>query len=137
MAEAKPSDRQLFLAAALLVVGRIGLWVSAIYAAARIIAVQPLPNRLWLIAGLSILLIFTASRLFRTPSLLWQVALQACAIAGVVLGMSMLYQAFSTGPSGLLGHSGVVGLIMLLIGAASALLLRRLQAKIKGKPSAV
>jgi hypothetical protein len=49
----------------------------------------------------------------------------------------MLYQAFSTGPSGLLGHSGVVGLIMLLIGAASALLLRRLQAKIKGKPSAV
>jgi len=132
MAEAKPSDRQLFLASALLVLGRIGLWTSAIYAAARVIAIQPLPNRVWFIGGISLVLTLIASRLFRTPSLIWQVALQALAIAGVVLGMSMLFQAFSTGANGLLGHSGAIGLFMLLIGVASALVLRHLQAKIKG-----
>ena len=132
MAEAKPSDRQLFLASALLVLGRIGLWTSAIYAAARVIAIQPLPNRVWFIGAFSLGLTLIASRLFRTPSLIWQVALQALAIAGVVLGMSMLFQAFSTGTNGLLSHSGAVGLFMLLIGVASALVLRQLQARIKG-----
>ena len=132
MAEAKPSDRQLFLASALLVLGRIGLWTSAIYAAARVIAIQPLPNRVWFIGGFSLVLTLIASRLFRTPSLIWQVALQALSIAGVVLGMSMLFQAFSTGANGLLSQSGAIGLCMLLIGVASALVLRQLQAKIKG-----
>ena len=132
MAEEKPSDRQLFLASAFLVLGRIGLWTSAIYSAARLIAIQPVPNRVWFIGGFSLVLTLIASRMFRTPSLIWQVALQALAIAGVVLGMSMLFQAFRTGASSLLSHSGAIGLVMLLIGVASALVLRQLQARIKG-----
>jgi hypothetical protein len=132
MAEAKPSDRQLFLASGLLVLGRVGLWISAIYAAARVIASQPVPTRVWFIGGLSLVLTFIASRLFRTSSLNWQVALQALAIAGIVLGMSMLFQTFRTESNGLLSNSGAIGLLILLIGIASAIVLRRLQGKIKG-----
>jgi hypothetical protein len=137
MAEARPSDRRMFLAAALLVLGRIGLLTSIIYIAARIVTTQTLPNRVWFIGAFSLALTFMASRLFRTPSLNWQVALQASAGAGLALGISILFRVFGTDAESLPGYSGAVGLLLLLIGVASVLALRRLQAKIKGSPSAV
>ena len=137
MAEARPSDRRLFLATALLVLGRMGLLTSIIYAAAQIVTIQTLPNRVWFIGAFSLALTFIASRLFRTPSLNWQVALQASAGAGLALGISILFRVFGADAESLPGYPGAIGLFLPLIGVASALALRRLQAKIKGPPSAV
>ena len=131
MTEARLSGRRLFLASAVLLIGRIGMGLSVIYAGGRIIASQPLPNRLLFIGGASVALTFIASRLSNTPSLIWQIALQSCAIAGLALGISILFRTISAGVESLLSRTGAVGLFVLLIGVASAFAMKRLQAKIK------
>jgi hypothetical protein len=129
---ATPSDRQLFTSAAFLLLGRIGLWLSAIYFGVKLLISQPIPDRVWYVGGVSLAFTFIASRLSNTPSLVWQTLLQACAVAGIVIGLSILFRTLGNGGDDLLGRSGATGMLALLVGAASALALKRLQAHIKG-----
>ena len=134
MATFRSQDRRSFLVAALFVLGRVGLFVSAIFAAVLISTSQPFPGRVWLIGGLSLATTFVAALLLRAPSVISQVVLEATGIAGLSVGLSLLFRASRSGLEGLLSQTGAVGASLLVSGIASAFALRRLQA---GKPSAI
>jgi len=131
MARAKRNDTRTFLGAAILILGRIGVVVSAIYGGALIIYSSPAPDRLWIVGGCSLALTFIAARVLNTPSLMWQVALQSSAVAGLALGISILARCLGSGWEGVIGHSGVVGFLALLFGAGSAFAMKWLQARTK------
>ncbi len=131
MARPIQSDTRTFLGAGLLVLGRVGVIVSAISIGALIIFSKPASNRLWIVGGCSLVLTFIAARVLKAPSVIWQVALQSCAVAGLALGITILVRCMRFGWEGLLGGSGVAGFLALLLGVGSALTMKWLQARTK------
>jgi hypothetical protein len=125
------SDVRTFSGAAMLILGRIGVVVSAIYGGALVIYSRPAPYPLWIVGGCSLALTFMAARVLKTPSLTSQVALQSCAVAGLALGITILARCLRLGWDGVLGRSGAVGFLVLLFGVGSAFAMKWLQARTK------
>jgi hypothetical protein len=125
----KPGDHRLLLGTVLLVLGRIGLLVAlADVVLSLVFAWRPVGSGLWLVLGPSIVLLVLASVAFRDLSVLWQVALQTGAYAGIIVGASVLLNTLFRDWRGLLSVPAMLAVGSIGAGLGCGVLMRRLQA---------
>jgi hypothetical protein len=83
--------------------------------------------------ALAVLLVVGAAVALRDWSMFWQVALQSTAAGGLVAGVNLLVRPLFYNWHALFGDVGVIGIMSIALGLASAALMRRWQSKTKGR----
>ncbi len=125
------SDKKRFVAAALIILGSIGLLVSFGEIAASIaLHTQQLTVRLPIAIFVSLAMLSAACFILGEAPALWQVPLQAFSIASVALGAAVLAVTALTNWHLLFGNLGFVGLLALIAGLTAGCLMRYLQARL-------
>jgi hypothetical protein len=120
---------RLIAATGLLTLARIGLLVALADVVLSLVFVwRPTGPGLWYVLGPSILMLVAACLAFGDLSLLWQVTLQTLAIAGVVVGASVILNTLLRDWHGLLSVVSVFAIVSIAFGIGCAVLMRRLQA---------
>lgn len=116
------------LGAALLVLGRIGLLVAFADVVLSSVLVWLLPGPgLVPVLCASVVLLLLACAVLRDASLLWQVTLQALAVAGIVVGISLLMNALFHDWRSLISFPAVLAVAAIVGGIGCGVLLRKLQ----------
>jgi hypothetical protein len=108
-----------------LIITRIVLVVALAQVFASLIPLWTMPALRIVIALLvSGVGLYALTVIFRDPSLIWQLALQSIAFAGVGVGVGLLLEVLFTDWRLLLTPFGARGLVVLLAGLCSAALMR-------------
>lgn len=129
MSAMKHDGVRLIAGTALLVLARIGLLVTLVDVVTSMVFIwRPTGPGLWYVLGPSILMLLAACVIFRELSLVWQVVLQTLAIAGVVVGASVILNTLVRDWRGLLSVPAVLAVGSIAFGVGCAVLMRRLQA---------
>lgn len=124
----RSSDRRLFAASALILVGRIGLLVVVVHALLGLLLHhQAMPLRGVVMLVVAVLLLAVAAALLRDRDLLPQVGLQVVAAAGLLSGVVLLVRLGFRDWRLLGTRAGIVGCLLLGIGAGAGYALRRYQ----------
>ena len=131
MTHPQHSDRRTFIAAALLILSAICLFVSLYQvASSAVLRTHILPARVALIAVAGLLLLATACGVIRDKSALWQIPLQAFAGATLVAGVGAIVTTTFSNWHLLYGSLGLRALASLLVGVLAAWAMRRLQVRL-------
>lgn len=124
----RSSERRLFAASALILVGRIGLIVVVAHALLGLLLQQQvMPLRGVAMLIVAVLLLVVAAALLRDRSLLPLVGLQTVAAAGLLSGVALLVRLVFRDWRLLGTHAGLVGCLLIGIGAGAGYALRRYQ----------
>jgi uncharacterized membrane protein len=119
-----------------LTLARIGLLVALADVVSSLVFVwRPTGPGLWYVLGPSILMLVAACVVFRDLSLLWQVTLQTLAVAGVLVGASVILNTLFRDWRGLLSVASMLAVVSIAFGVGCAVLMRRLQA-VREQPDA-
>jgi len=124
------SDRQLFLASALIILAGIGLLLSF----AQVVAFAVFPSheltlRVLAVGAFGAVLLAASSLVLRDTSVLWQIPLQALAASCLAVGLGVVVTAAFGNWHSLLGATGYRAAGCLAVGLSAAWLMRRLQAR--------
>jgi hypothetical protein len=134
MTSGKLSDKRTLIGAAVLIITRIVLVVALTQLFVSLIPSWTMPALRIVIALLvSGLGLYALTVIFRDSSLIWQLALQSVAFAGVGVGVGFLLKVLFTDWRLLPTLFGARGLVVLLTGVCSALLMRYTQASRRRK----
>ncbi|HJY07509.1 MAG TPA: hypothetical protein VJ323_14415 [Bryobacteraceae bacterium] len=132
----KREDLRLLAGTGLLTLARIGLLVALADVISSLVFVwRPTGPGLWYVLGPSILMLVAACVVFRDLSLLWQVTLQTLAVAGVLVGASVILNTLFRDWRGLLSVASMLAVVSIAFGVGCAVLMRRLQA-VREQPDA-